>query len=244
MKQYLYFLFTIVLFFICAFPATAQIVQGGGDEKDCEEVLEPANFNEVNIIGQSGSSLDLYGGSHAGWNNQIRFFESCEGAIQHIIAGNSVTGRLVIAPGFFGNSISDVMEVQGRVSIATGNTPATLLPSGASLADYKLYVNGGILANEVRVAIGWADYVFEQDYDLLPLTEVKQFIAANQRLPNVPPAAEIEQQGLPLGDITVKQQEKIEELFLYLIEMEDRISAVEEENEALRKLLLQDRSDK
>ena len=78
----------------------------------------------------------------------------------------------------------------------------------------------------------------------MPLTEVKQFIAANQRLPNVPPAAEIEQQGLPLGDITVKQQEKIEELFLYLIEMEDRISAVEEENEALRKLLLQDRSDK
>jgi hypothetical protein len=41
-------------------------------------------------------------------------------------------------------------------------------------------------------------------------------------------------QGLELGKITTIQQEKIEELFLHLIEMEKRLKKLEKENQALK----------
>ena len=46
-------------------------------------------------------------------------------------------------------------------------------------ADYRLFVRGGILAEEVRIRLqaDWADYVFASDYKLLPLKEVEQYIA-------------------------------------------------------------------
>jgi hypothetical protein len=47
-------------------------------------------------------------------------------------------------------------------------------------------------------------------------------------------AKEIQADGLELGKITTIQQEKIEELFLHLIEMEKRMKKLEEENQALK----------
>jgi hypothetical protein len=47
-------------------------------------------------------------------------------------------------------------------------------------------------------------------------------------------AKEIQNEGLELGKITTIQQEKIEELFLHLIEMEKRLKKLEKENQALK----------
>ncbi|MBK6527136.1 MAG: hypothetical protein IPO32_07885 [Crocinitomicaceae bacterium] len=55
-------------------------------------------------------------------------------------------------------------------------------------------------------------------------------------MPGVPSAAEIEADGLNLGDMQNIQMQKIEELTLYMIEMEKRIEALEMENEELKKL--------
>ena len=212
--------------------------EGGGGSGDCEG-LEAAAFSTVDISGESGSVLDLKGGSESGWNNQIRLWSSCkEGKLEHVIASNATSGRLVVAPGFYGGTISNVMEVHGRVVIGTQNVPDEL-PGEVLLDNYDLFVGGGILAEEIRVASGWADYVFYDDYKLLSLPSVKSYIQENGKLPNIPSACEIESNGLPLGDITVLQQEKIEEAFLHLIEMEERLTALEKENETLRQMLVE-----
>ena len=91
---------------------------------------------------------------------------------------------------------------------------------------YHLFVEGGILTEEVLVRTGWADYVFAEDYDLQSLEEVEAHIAENGHLPNTPSAQEIENGGLQLGAATVNQQEKIEELFLYLIEMNKELETL------------------
>lgn len=65
---------------------------------------------------------------------------------------------------------------------------------------------------------GWADYVFEEGYKLPTLEEVECFIKENGYLPNVPSAEEIAVNGIELGEIAKIQQEKIEELTLYVIE--------------------------
>lgn len=101
----------------------------------------------------------------------------------------------------------------------------------------ELEVCGTIRAMEVKVETGWCDYVFEDDYKKMSLEAVDAFIAANGHLPKTPSAAELQENGLGLGSATENQQEKIEEIFLHLIEMNDRIKSLESENKTLKEQL-------
>ena len=107
-------------------------------------------------------------------------------------------------------------EFRGNVGIGTTANPS-----------YKLSVNGNIRSKEVVVEIGWADYVFNKKYKLKPLIEVEKFIEQNKHLPGIPSAAEVEKNGLNLGDIQKKMMEKIEELTLYIIQLNKRIEELE-----------------
>jgi len=52
---------------------------------------------------------------------------------------------------------------------------------------------------------------------------VKKFIDENNHLPNIPPAAEIEKNGVQLGDMSKRLIEKVEELTLYILQLQDQI---------------------
>src|SRR5690554_7225363 len=92
---------------------------------------------------------------------------------------------------------------------------------------YKLLQlnNDGLLrAREIKVDLdAWPDYVFKKDYPLMPLNEVKAFIVANGHLPNVPTAKEIETDGVNLGEAAKTSMEKIEELTLYVIDLDEKL---------------------
>jgi len=95
---------------------------------------------------------------------------------------------------------------------------------GTNCTPYKLNVDGVVGAREVIVEIDdWCDYVFEDEYELMTLPEVKAFIEANGHLPNIDPAILIETEGLNLGEIQRLQMEKIEELTLYTIEQQEQL---------------------
>jgi hypothetical protein len=56
---------------------------------------------------------------------------------------------------------------------------------GTTTPDSKLTVAGNIHSREVKVTINaGADFVFQEDYDLLTLNEVEQFIKQNKHLPD------------------------------------------------------------
>lgn len=96
---------------------------------------------------------------------------------------------------------------------------------------YKLFVKDGIRTEKVKVDIadnnGWADYVFEKDYKLMPLNEVEQFINKNGHLPEVPTTEEAIKNGIELKAMNILLLKKIEELTLYNIEQQKRIEALE-----------------
>jgi hypothetical protein len=100
---------------------------------------------------------------------------------------------------------------------------------------YKLSVKGKIRAEEIKVYNTWADYVFASDYKLDDLKEVESYIVKNGHLKNVPSAKEITERGLELGEMSKIQQEKIEELTLYLIQQNKEI----EKLKAQMKILMQ-----
>lgn len=114
----------------------------------------------------------------------------------------------------------------------------TTIPAG-----YKMSIDGKVICTELEVLVTpWPDYVFKPDYRLKPLQEVESYIQTNGHLPNIPRAEEIENKSLAVGNMSKLQMEKIEELTLYLIEINKRLKKVEEENEMLKKELLATKS--
>ena len=96
---------------------------------------------------------------------------------------------------------------------------------GTTVPPYKLSVKGVVGAGEIVVTNtgGWADYVFEPGYRLMPLSEVASFIEKNHHLPEIPSAAEVAKSGVSVGEMQAKLLAKVEELTLHLIEAEKQI---------------------
>ncbi|GGH65396.1 hypothetical protein HNQ91_002090 [Filimonas zeae] len=90
-------------------------------------------------------------------------------------------------------------------------------------ANYKLDVNGIIRANKLVVNTTGADFVFEKGYHLPSLDSVEQYVKANQHLPGITPAAEMQKEGVEVGEQQTKLLQKIEELTLYIIEQNKKI---------------------
>jgi hypothetical protein len=109
------------------------------------------------------------------------------------------------------------------------------ITSGAH-ADFKLSVDGKILATEIYVTQqNWADYVFEKDYKLLSLPELEKYIATNKHLPNVPSTAEMKSAGNNVANTDQILLEKIEELTLYVIEQQKHIESLKKEIDIIKK---------
>ena len=100
--------------------------------------------------------------------------------------------------------------------------------------DYLLWVEEGIVTNDVAFAdvTDWPDYVFDEDYKLNTLLELKAFIDRNGHLPTMPSAKIVEQNGFSQVDMTKRTIKTIEELTLYTIKQKQRITAIEKEIDA------------
>lgn len=92
----------------------------------------------------------------------------------------------------------------------------------------KLEVNGTIRSKEIIVeSINWPDYVFGNNYPMHSLEELELFIHEHHHLPNIPSAKQIETNGQPIGQTQKQMMEKIEELTLYILELNNRIEELE-----------------
>ena len=123
-------------------------------------------------------------------------------------------------------------------AVIIGTKEAAQLGQTTDLSVHGEIKSCSMKTQEITVEdMGWCDYVFEKDYPLMPLSEVASFIEQNKHLPNIPSAATVAKNGRDLGDMQKKMMEKIEELTLYLIEQNQRLGALEDENEELKSRL-------
>lgn len=124
------------------------------------------------------------------------------------------------------NGTGLALRTQGKVGIGTAT-----VPSGVLMA-----VNGKVLCEELEVQLSqdWPDYVFDEDYQLMPLSQVEEHVKEKGHLPGVPSAAEVKSKGLAVGEMQARLLEKIEELTLHMIEQNKRLDEITRENERLR----------
>ncbi|MDY8134019.1 tail fiber protein [Aquimarina sp. 2201CG5-10] len=140
------------------------------------------------------------------------------------------TGKAIIG-GKSGKDLSLVANASEKVIIKTNGNVGI----GTTTPDSKLAVNGTIHSKEVKIDLtGWPDYVFENDYKLPTLKEVEKHISEKGHLQNIPSAAEVEKNGIQLGEINVKLLEKIEELTLYMIEQNKKTEQLIKEVASLK----------
>ncbi|MBC7387991.1 MAG: hypothetical protein H7329_02155 [Opitutaceae bacterium] len=100
-------------------------------------------------------------------------------------------------------------------------------PASGAHTDYKLSVDGKLVVKSCYVtSVGWADFVFDKNYNLQSLSEVENFIKENGHLPEIPSATEIEENGMNVSELLKLQMQKIEELTLHLIEMKKEIETL------------------
>lgn len=107
-----------------------------------------------------------------------------------------------------------------------------LVSSNPAVDPYKLLQldhNGLLYAREVKVNLDtWSDYVFDEKYPLMPLSELQQFIRKNNHLPNIPNAKEMTENGLNVAQSSIFFMEKIEELTLYVLQINEQVKAQKE----------------
>ncbi|GAF02393.1 hypothetical protein [Saccharicrinis fermentans] len=213
-----------------------------------------ANYNGWKILigrrwGRSVSLNELYnnvGGTfyyllegnlhfHLWWKSEYKNIH--KGWIPHIKAEYQKGGILIDAeePDNLSNAIK-LASVIGQRSTRVEMT--------------ELRVSGLIQAEEILVEANGntADFVFDKNYQLRDLSEVETFINANKRLPGIPSAAQMEEQGVNLAEMNKLLLQKVEELTLYAIKKEKRIEKIEEERiknkgemEVLNKALKEER---
>lgn len=156
---------------------------------------------------------------------------------------------------FYDSNTSDRQYFYGpRVEEVNGNEPtiSSLLGNPVGAGDfyfagkvgiktetpgaYDLAVNGKIRSQEIKVeTAGWPDYVFEEDYQLLTLSETEKFIRKNGHLPDLPKAIDAETNGVSLGEMNKILVKKIEELTLHMIEKDKLIGKMADRLDELEK---------
>lgn len=135
----------------------------------------------------------------------------------------SATGGSTNWAGFFESGdvfIQNDLQVGGTVQI--GASPGST---------FQVEVDGDInVTGDVRkngTAYTNPDYVFESNYQLMPLSDLKNFVFEHKHLPNVPSTKQVETEGIALFESGRVTLEKVEELYLYIFQLQEKIDNLE-----------------
>jgi hypothetical protein len=178
------------------------------------------NLNALNLMNAAGSPYSITDSAGLSFNRTDTNHPTGQITSSNVVAEDLSGGYLA-----FSTRKTDALSERMRID-TNGNVGI-----GTQTPQHLLHVAGTIGAQEVIISSTGADYVFDSDYRLKPLSEVAEYVAANHHLPEIPSAAEVAEKGVSLGDMQAKLLAKIEELTLHMIQ-------AEKENQDLRAALV------
>lgn len=179
-----------------------------------QQVTDSGNITTKSIVIRNAQGLNIGVDGSVGYTVNSHFLKPSPNEYRTIRFDCStvdVTGGWEFYNSSTNKSLLYVRQ-SGNIGIGTAN-PQSLLA-----------VNGTITAGRVKVTqAGWADFVFHPDYQLPSLAEVEAFIQRNRRLAGIPSEAEVKANGVDMGEVQAKLLQKIEELTLYMIDLNKKM---------------------
>ncbi len=120
------------------------------------------------------------------------------------------------------NAESSILQVNGKAVFKE-----IFVEDANATNSFLLRVNGKIRCRGIRMDNDvWADFVFTENYALMPIPELEKFILKNKHHPNFLSVENYKKEGIELQALLVAQQQTIEELILYVIELNKKINAL------------------
>jgi hypothetical protein len=199
------------------------------------------NFVVQNGCGSDFANIEFYGYRNANGNSWLTASTRIEHTINGVKQGFIEFNPLGMTHGMaLGTDNTPRLYINSTGQVGIGTTAAAI-----NNTDYKLYVETGIRTRKVKVDTNnWPDYVFENEYNLMPLAGVEKFIQQHGHLPEIPSAEEVKKNGIDLGENQASLLKKIEELTLYMIEQNktqqtilQELKQLKEENKRLKELV-------
>lgn len=202
------------------------------DEIDCATLVK----GQITIIGD-GYHCTFEGGSSGGncspWADILShlgngpcscLMGTCTDALIRLLPSQEI----MECRAFAGPCNTSELISKNSVSIGT-----------STLHDGGVRVTDGVITDHMKIQMcsdgDWCDYVFEPDYVLDPLDSVQAFVRKHKHLPKMASEQDLLATGnFELKTVTLQQQEKIEEAFLYLIELKKEFTELQEEYAVLK----------
>lgn len=195
------------------------IALGMGSTVPTMRITKAYNNNRTGsvIIGNISTTTDykLHIHSDSNLNSSIMLSTTSENNRAIINFKNENNNISVGSDNIMNLSATSYSFTTGKVGIGCVN----------NMNDFALAVQGGVVSTKVSVLDidSWPDFVFGNNYKLMNLYELEQYINANRHLPEVPSAEEVSANGIDLGEMNAILLQKVEELTLHVIELQKQI---------------------
>lgn len=202
----------------------------------------------------TGKTIFIRGGAPTGWNpiltansvnSSVGIGTTVPGAKLHIehLNQDANGNSLIIGPTNASNLRLGYNKEYSWVQ-SHGSKPLAINPVGNNVGVGttapvdKLHVVGNIRITsgsfiDDGLKLNVPDYVFENDYSLMSLDDLRAYVAENKHLPNVPNRLDVSENGLNVSEFQMNLLEKTEELVLYTLEQDDALAAQSQRIDAL-----------
>ena len=202
---------------VMSINAWGNVQVGNPASNNTQLITFPGNYNfEALNLGQSGNG-----------NSFMEF-------VNHSGTSTSYAAKMGANVDVYGNGFFLAMapSATSYSALQYPSTPALFVNTNNQVGlnttntqGYQLAVNGSAIFTQVVVKnyANWPDYVFNNAYTPMPLDTLSDFIKKWQHLPGIPAAEEVKKDGQDLGKIQELQMQKIEELTLYVIQLQKEV---------------------
>jgi hypothetical protein len=173
--------------------------------------------NFYRAYGHDGSGLGL--GGHPGTGTAIYLNPLNNNVV--------VNAQLTVGTSIPASEDNTKLLVDGRVHVSPEGGVQTAFNVN-EYGSYLLWIDGGMVAENFAIANSedWADFVFDDNYELPDLETIENFIKKNGHLPTIPSEEEVKEEGYRQHEISKQFTQTLEELTLHTIAQEKRIKVL------------------
>ena len=204
------------IFLLLCFSVNSQSLQkpGGVDEYWSIVTVNPSTSGMDGLVPTERSRIIGIGTEELDGNSTVT-----------VVSGGPL--QIPITAGILSNQKSTTPYNFGILSYVTSGETKAFSSRYDGCETFHVLGSGHVEGKSLKIfENGWCDYVFKDDYPLLPLQDLKNYIIKNKHLPEIKCASDVNITGVLVYEMNKLLLKKIEELTLHVIAKQEELNAI------------------